>query len=192
MSGAVCPACGVAVVPGYVRCPKCHRALPRFSRNSTSPVGGTALTSAKQGPPIGAIVVAVLVIGGLIAYFALRSKSNSAAAAPPPAIAAPVVIESQPAPVTPSVSAPNVSTVVAPTAPHADVIAADLQRTLQRARLWSTVSAIGVRVEVQSSSCRDPQMKPAIDSVAPSFRAAGLTRVRCLEQSGSVAFDREL
>ena len=187
MSGAVCPACGVAVVPGYVRCPKCHRPLPRFSRNSSSPVGGTALPQPKQGSPLLALAVAVLVGGGFIAFFALRGGTPSHAApapAPPPAPTA------TPAPTAPV--APPSEAVVAPTVPDGGTIADQLQRTLQRQRLWSTVSAIGTRVEVQSSSCRDPQMKVAIDAVAPSFKATGLTRVRCVELSGAVAFERGL
>ncbi len=45
---AVCPACGVAVVPGYVRCPKCQTPLPAVGRRGSSSAvhaGGTAVAS---------------------------------------------------------------------------------------------------------------------------------------------------
>src|ERR1700729_4185268 len=86
MAGAVCPACGVAVVPGYVRCPKCHRPLPRFARNTASPVGGTTIKT-KQGSPL--LAIAVIVGGGFIAFFALRgNRHHEASAAPAPVSAA--------------------------------------------------------------------------------------------------------
>ena len=43
---AVCPACGVAVVPGYVKCPKCHAGLPLAggrTKRMTGDPGGTAV-----------------------------------------------------------------------------------------------------------------------------------------------------
>jgi hypothetical protein len=45
---------------------------------------------------------------------------------------------------------------------------------------------------VRSSSCGDKQMLPVLDGIAPRLKAAGLTRLRCLEQSGSVVFARDL
>ena len=193
MSGAVCPACGVAVVPGYVRCPKCHRPLPRFARNTASPVGGTTI-KAKQGSPLLGIAIAVIVGGGFIAFFALRGgKHHDASAAPAPPADQPVeVVAPTPAPspaqtpVASSAPRPVVAT------PNANAIATSLQNTLQRMELWSSVSITGGRVELQSRACRDPQLTKQIEAVAASFRAAGLTRVRCMEQSGAVAFDREL
>jgi hypothetical protein len=191
MAGAVCPACGVAVVPGYVRCPKCHRPLPRFARNTASPVGGTTLGTAKRGSPIVAIAIAVIVGGGFIAFFALRgSKTSHAAAAPAPEETSPVpaVVPSGPSQAPVTTTPPPVAT----STPNPGSIASQLQRTLQRMELWSTVSITGARVELQSGSCRDPQLEKQLAVVAASFRSAGLTHVRCLEQSGAVVFDREL
>ncbi len=193
MSGAVCPACGVAVVPGYVRCPKCHRPLPRFARNTASPVGGTTIKT-KQGSPLFAIAIAIVIGGGFIAFFALRgNRHHEASAAPAPASGSspssdqpPAPTAAAPTPVAASAPAPVVAT------PNPGAIASTLQSTLQRMELWSTVSVTGARVELQSRACRDPQLGKQIEAVAASFRAAGLTRVRCLEQSGAVVFDREL
>ena len=185
---AVCPACGVAVVPGYVRCPKCHRPLPRFARNSTSPVGGTTL--APSGVPkallVGAAVIAVLVIG----YFVVRGGKKTTIVD-----VEPTEVETRPnnVPARPEPGfTPSTPTATQTKGPAPDTIAAELERSLKRARLWATVTVIGDHVEVRSGSCSDPQMKPALDAAAGSFRAAGLTRLRCLEQGGSVVFDRDL
>jgi hypothetical protein len=193
MAGAVCPACGVAVVPGYVRCPKCHRPLPRFARNTASPVGGTTLSTPKRGSPLLAIALAIIVGGGFIAFFALRGgKTSHAATAPTPDQTAPA----------PDQTAPSTSTVQPVTSAQAPVtathtpkpgeIATALQNTLEHMELWSTVAVTGPRVELQSGSCRDPQLEKQLAGTAAAFKAAGLTRVRCVEQSGAVVFDREL
>jgi len=186
MAGAVCPACGVAVVPGYVRCPKCHRPLPRFGRATASPVGGTAIKP-KGGSPVLAIAIAVVVGGAFIAFFALRGGTSGHAAPIAPTTDTPAPTPPPATQVAPVSSLPPVAST-----PNPGAIAAQLDRTLQRMRLFSTVAVTGARVELQSASCRDPQLVKQVDAVLPSFKAAGLTRVRCVEQSGAVVFDREL
>lgn len=173
-----------------MRCPKCHRALPRFARNTSSPVGGTAL-KIKGGSPVVAIAIAVVVGGAFIAFFALHgAKASHAAPAPPAADTPPTPAV---APVAPTPAAPIAPTPAPISAtPNPGAIAAELDRTLQRMRLFSTVTVIGERVELQSASCRDPQLVKQLEAVVASFKAAGLTRERCVEQSGAVVFDRDL
>jgi hypothetical protein len=187
MTGAVCPACGVAVVPGYVRCPKCHRALPRFGRSSSSPVGGTSLVKGSSSPTL-AIVAAIVIGGGIIGYFAFRGGKKHATAAPAP-------VQTSAGGVAEPASAPAGGTAPAAqpaaAAPNPDVAANDLQRSLERARLWSTVSVVGDHVDVRSGSCADPAMKPALEPSTGAFKAAGLTKLRCLDKSGSVVFTRD-
>ncbi len=199
MSGAVCPACGIAVVPGYVRCPKCHKPLPRFARNSISPVGGTVVETTSKLPiyiAAGvAAVIAILVARHFVigAFEDYRNKSAAighrdggpelsavAQPAPPPPVANIVT----PVPTEPTATA---GTVV-----HADDVARALKARLDKQRLWSTVQVIGDHVEVRSATCNDSGMKPAIEQSAAQFHAAGLTRLRCLEQSGAVVFARAL
>jgi len=188
MSGAVCPSCGVAVVPGYVRCPKCQAPLPR---RASPVVGGTALPEARRFPVL-AVVVAVFVALAIIVFFGLRKSDRAAkrpVAEPAPATAVPPQTPAAAPAATPEPATPA---AVAPSGPSASQIAADLERTLKRQRLWSTVNVIGERVEVRSGSCADPAMAPVLDTAAPSFKAAGLTKLRCLEQSGAVVTDRDL
>lgn len=68
----------------------------------------------------------------------------------------------------------------------------ELEGTLRRQRLWGRVEITGRRVDVRSGSCADPAMRPAIEGRRPLLRGAGLTKLRCLEQSGAVVFERDL
>ncbi len=187
MSGAVCPACGVAVMPGYARCPKCRKPLPR--RLPTVVSGGTSVEERSRGPMIGAIAAGLAILG-LIAYFATRGGEDAAA---PPPVVAPVVEE--PLPTTPTdttVPFQDTPRPPQPTGPDPAVVAGNLQQDLKRQRLWSNVTVNGNRVEVRSGSCGDPAMAPLLDAAAPELKAAGMTRLRCVEQSGRVVSDREL
>lgn len=193
---AVCPACGVAVVPGYVRCPKCHAGLPFAagrSKRTTADPGGTAV--APRGFPVSALVVAVAVAAAVILVFGLRGGSKPTAAEPaalPPPMAA-----------TAAATAPRVA--VAPLAvPSRDQARADtaeqdrraaaaaLEDTLRRQRLWGRAEIVGSRIDVRSGSCADPAMGPAVIGAQTALHAAGLTKLRCLEQSGAVVFERDL
>src|SRR2546421_76021 len=85
--GAVCPACKVAIVPGYVRCPKCHRPLPVTPRRvatSTIDPGGTAM-SQRGRVPIGAIAFGVAAVLAIVAVIVMRGKSHASTPAAPPA-----------------------------------------------------------------------------------------------------------
>jgi hypothetical protein len=157
-----------------------------------SPVGGTAVeTQGSKASPVLALVVALVVSGGIIAFFTMRKHDGAAAATPPPAPTEPV--PDVPAPVVAPV--PDVpSPTPAPVQPtiHPTQLAAALERDLKRQHLWSSVTVTGDRVDVRSQSCKDPGMKASVDGAVAAFHAAGLTRLRCVEQSGSVIFSRDL
>ena len=188
---AVCPSCGLAVVPGYSRCPKCKTSLPygagRAKRTSIDP-GGTAV---KEGgfPVIAALIGAVAIALAIVLIFGVGGNAKKkpqplAPVAPAPSVQAPV-----------QATSPNIAETTqaaAPPAPDPDATAASLQRALQRQRLWSTVEAFGQRVDIRSSSCGEPAMTAMIDAAVEPLRAAGLTRVRCLAQSGAVVVERDL
>lgn len=185
MSGAVCPSCGVAVVPGYVRCPKCQQPLPRLRARGVE--GGTAVAAPRRSPLLAIIGVALVAIA-LVVYFGLRSSSKPAAK---PSTAA-TVDEPPPEPADIPDEPQTATAPEEPARPDPQHLANNLRRTLERQRLWSQVTIVGDHVDVQSSSCGDPAMAPVLDAAAPSFKAAGLTRLRCLEQSGRVVTERGL
>jgi hypothetical protein len=187
---AVCPACGVAVVPGYVRCPKCHQALAPSGRRVSTIAGGTAVESG-NGLPIVPIVLGGGALLGVVLYFALAKdapvKPEPAAEVTTPALE-PTNDEPEEAQPAPTVTEPTRS----PNRIDPTRVAKDLERALKNQRLWSTVELVGTRVDVRSGSCRDAGMMPTVDAARAALRAAGLTRLRCLENSGAVAFERDL
>lgn len=189
---AVCPACGIAVVPGYVRCPRCHAGLPvgagRTGRTAADP-GGTVVV--QRGFPISAVVVAVGVAAAIILIFGTRRARPTA---PEPA-ALPAPVEAVAAPRI--ATAPSTSPVAEPPRPDTTeqdrrAAARQLEVTLRRQRLWGRAEIIGPRIDVRSGSCADPAMPPAIDGERTVLRGAGLTKLRCLAQSGAVVFERDL
>jgi hypothetical protein len=174
-------------VAGYARCPKCHASLPR--RLATNVEGGTALDQPRRFPL--ATIIAVGVVGlGLILWLGLRHHGESAPATVVTTPAAQKPAAAQPA--QPALAPGAADTTAAPQGPAPDQIAADLRRTLDKQRLWSTVTVTGSRVEVRSSSCGDAAIQAPINSALRAFKAAGLTELRCVEQSGAVVFTREL
>jgi hypothetical protein len=186
---AVCPACGIAVVPGYVRCPRCHAGLPVVARRTAADPGGTAVV--QRGFPISAVVVAVGVAAAIILIFGTRRGARPAA--PEPALSAPVEAAAAPRIAT----APPTAPVAEPSRPDTTeqdrrAAARQLEATLRRQRLWGRAEIIGPRIDVRSGSCADQAMPPAIDGERTVLRGAGLTKLRCLAQSGAVVFERDL
>ena len=187
-----CPACGVAVVPGYVRCPKCQAPLPK--KRGITVAGGTAV-SGGGGLPIIPIVGVGVVVLGIILYFTLGGKS---AAKPAPAQQDGTAEEDNDDntadnSVTNPVPVPDDKTDRSP-GNHADPneTAKDFERALRRQRLWSNVEVVDTMIEVRGGSCRDEQMMPMVNAARKALHDVGLTRLRCVEQSGAVVFEREL
>jgi hypothetical protein len=136
------------------------------------------------------LVAVVLAAGGIIAYVALRKDAPATAKAARPTVQ--VDDPSVPAPEPSNVPDQPAQAQAQPTGPNAADVAGELERGLKKQRLWSTVEVTGNRADVRSSSCSDPAMAPMLDGAAPSFKAAGLTKLRCVEQSGRVVTDRDL
>ena len=192
----VCPACGVAVVPGYVKCPRCHAGLPagiwRTKRTTLDP-GGTAVP--RRGVPPWVVLGAVGLVLVVLVALALRGGSKKTEAPPraPPEPIPAVVANPQPRP-------PTVTTqTAAPTPAQAQVAVADprpavaeLKAALRAQRLWGAVEIVGQRVDVRSGSCADPAMRALIEAKKSMLHGAGLTNLRCVEQSGAVVFERDL
>lgn len=185
---AVCPKCGVAVVPGYVKCPKCQTMLSQ-RRASTVAAGGTA-SSDEGGLSWAMILLAVAVLGAGIAVFALRGGdakpapvTTSAPVAAPANTVAPTVAQPTSLPPRP---------VAQPAGNDPTIAIRDLGLALQKERLWGTVEVVGSGVEVRSGGCRDATMMPLLDAAIPALREGGVTKVRCLEQAGAVVFERDL
>jgi hypothetical protein len=197
MSGDVCPSCGVPVTPGYVRCPKCRKPLPRHvARPSAGGLGGTAVETKRF--PLGIVLlVAGIGLWLFVSYVVLPAFKDYMRPVNHARDAAEQAVAPQPGTTAPQPVAPTPEPQAGPApqaaaGPSPQVLASALDRSLKRAHLWSTVEVVGDHVDVRSSSCSDAAMRPALDVAAPQFKAAGLTRLRCLEQSGTVVFQRDL
>jgi hypothetical protein len=150
--------------------------------------GGTAVSGGRLPvlPIIGGAVLAI----GLILYFVIGKSSD---AKPKPAGVGSGSVEEtdddttqEPAP-QPEVDRDRETNRVDPNA-----VAHDLERALKNQRLWSTVEVGGNTVDVNTGSCRDANMIPMIDAARTALHNAGLTRLRCRENSGAVVFERDL
>lgn len=195
----VCPACGVAVVPGYIKCPRCHAGLPagfgRTKRTTLDP-GGTAVP--QRGFPLSVVLIGVGVAVAIIVVLALRGSSKKTEAAPPappepvPAIVANIAnLQPRPPTVTTPSAAPAQAVPAAAVQDPRPAIA-ELKTALRAQRLWGAVEIVGQRVEVRSGSCADPGMRSLIEAKKSMLHGAGLTNLRCVEQSGAVVFERDL
>ena len=193
---AVCPKCGVAVVPGYVRCPKCHGELPLASgraKRTTAEPGGTALETSNF--PVAPVLAALGVAAAIIVVFSLRAGGKKPDATPA-ALPAPIDAIALPTPARrPTVAAAT----AAPTAQEPGAIpmdprtaANDLEATLRVQRLWGRAVINGSRIDLRSGSCADRAMQPLIEGKKAVLHSAGLTRLRCVEQSGAVVFEHDL
>jgi hypothetical protein len=195
---AVCPGCGVAIVAGYVRCPKCHAALPRglgmtpaagvkIARMNAP--GGTAVAGGRGMvmPIAGAAVVGL----AIVLFLVLKQSPPAPPSLAPDAGQPEAEEEAIPEPATSPTPAAEAE-LPSPNRFDPSATARDLERALGRQRLWSSVQVIGDEVEIRSGSCRDVNLMPTVDAARAALRNAGLTRLRCLEQSGSVVFERAL
>ncbi|MEO8846035.1 MAG: hypothetical protein ABI591_12290 [Kofleriaceae bacterium] len=170
--------------------------MPRFARNSISPVGGTVVTEKTRSWPIIAIVIGVVVVV-FIGWQVKKAFEDYRTNVHHVRDAGVLTVEPPTAPVPDSLNeslAAGQTQTPASAAPklHAEDVAKTLEHNLKNQRLWSTVTVTGDHVDVRSASCADGAMKPAIEIVAASFHAAGLTKLRCVEQSGGVVFSRDL
>jgi hypothetical protein len=163
------------------------------SRLSRASIGGTAVAKSRSNVPVILIAaVVVLAVAGAITYAAVHHGGDATATATSTATsgAGPVAPVAPRTPIAPTVATPLPAAAPAATV-SAGALANDLQRDLQQRHLWSTVAVVGDHVDIHSSTCTDPQMKPVLDRVAGDFKSAGLRRLRCLEESGKLVFARD-
>jgi hypothetical protein len=144
--------------------------------------------------PMGALAIALGVAIAIILAFGLGGSTKQPEpppAAPPASIPA---IAANPQPRATVAVGPQQG---APSAPEAVVqdpgpAVAELKLALRDKRLWGSVAITGQRIDVRSGSCADPAMQPLIETKKTLLHSAGLTKLRCVEQSGAVVFERDL
>jgi hypothetical protein len=165
-------------------------------RTSIQP-GGTAVVTRDRFPmmPVAVGVAVALVIA---LFFGLRGSHASKATDEPNA--SPVddngeplnPAEPVPGAIPPAVIAPPVAKPPPPPGPPPQTAINDLSRTLRLQRLWATLSFDGAVLVVRSASCGEADLSNAIAGASAALRATGLTKLRCVEQSGRVVFERDI
>jgi hypothetical protein len=176
------------VLAGYAKCPKCHTSLP-YKRSGTVADSGGTVAVHKESPVI-PIAVAVVVAGGIIAFFALRGHKSASDEPMPIAATAPLAQAPQPTLTTPPPATDQPFVTRESARPAQNTAVPELEKALRSQRLWSTLQVVGDRVDLRSATCAEPAMAATIDAARAALRSAGLTRLRCLEESGVVVLDR--
>jgi hypothetical protein len=140
-----------------------------------------------------AVLVALGVAGAIILVFGVRGSNQKIEAALPTPLQPIEAIPRPPRGAVPAtVIAPSTRAAPPDLAQAQGTVVTDLEDTLRRQRLWGRVVITGARVDVRSGSCADPAMRPLIDGKRSLLTGAGLTKLRCVEQSGAVVFERDL
>lgn len=199
-ASTTCPGCGVAVAPGYPKCPKCHTRLPfvpsPLQRVGSKASGGTAVDSG-SGAGMWAVVAAIVVIAGAVAFMVMRSRGGDAAATAE-ADAGGEAGETVAAPADEDVEGSPSAADFDEEAPDDAVDTAVLDgfsAKLAEERLWSSVepdAADETIVHVVSSHCEDGNLRRAVASFADDLKDGGFVRVQCFTQHGALSFEREL
>jgi len=201
-----CPACGVPVARGYLRCPKCKANVPQAPRARRGSVreellaGGTSVESPSNvGAWLPWVLVALLIVG-VGAFVAFRSGGK--ASKPGPAkVEEPdddtdtdVEDDDEASDDDDDVASPGRATGPRDRTRPADPMreAADaLDEDLRDARLWAKVTHDDSAVlRVESSLC--PQIEENLAELAARARALGARQVECHAQHGQVMFERGL
>lgn len=193
-----CPSCGISVMVGYVKCPKCHAPMPGSTtgRNRrASMAGGTTSERidvlADEGRGGGMWWLAgVVVIGVGVAVWATQCRGTRRATAP-----AAAVTDTQPAAGTAQIddTAPDQRPApVAPGGPDPAYAADALEGELAGERLYATVQVVGEILDVRSAFCNEVRLGEIVGRHAAELKGSGVQRVRCSETYGTQVFERGL
>lgn len=192
-----CPACGINVMIGYTKCPKCHVPMPgmatRVKRASMG--GGTTserievLDAGSGGGGSGWMWIAVIVVFGAgVALWATQRSSKKSVAVGGPIERGSGVATQAPPPEQPDVLQPPRD----PNQPDPAYAADALEGELAGERLYSTVDVFGDLLDVRSAFCGEARLGEILARYAAEMRGAGVSRVRCSETHGAQVFERPL
>lgn len=185
-----CPSCGIAVTPGYQRCPKCHRPLPTSVR-FTRPLDAGGATTIEPDEVVTRwpwYLAGLIVLAGAVAVIVVGSHPSK----PAPALPDDPVVDEEPDD-TPGAGVDEDEAVPTPPPRPDPAPAADrLARLMAAVRLYATTEAIGDTVEIRSTFCAEPRVPGIIADVAADLRAAGIVAVRCRALHGAEAWTRPL
>ncbi len=186
-----CPGCGVALTPGYPRCPKCHHALPTSVRMARTDGGGaTGLASedaADRGLRWPWYLAGLALLGLAVALVASGLRDERPAVELPDD---PELVEPGPEPVV--TDEPATPPPVPTSRPDPTPIADRLARLMAGVRLYATVEAVDEVVEIRTGFCDDPRIGELLGEVAVDLKQAGVVSARCRAPHGAEQWSRPL
>lgn len=197
-SGAQCPACGVAVLPGYPNCPRCRASLAQPRAPSAPPaVGGTSVVGSRSRSLWVAGGAAALIAIVVVVRLATGAEpGETAAAIDAPAALEADDIEADELAILDEDDAPELVDDDEPAADRGRIAALEaLEDALAARRVWSNVRAADGEdavVSIQSAACDDRGMGEAIGELRAVLVDAGFRSVRCLARHGSLVFEADL
>src|SRR5262249_17891418 len=162
-------------------------------KRTTLDPGGTAVPA--RGFPVWVVIGGVGLVVAVLVVLALRGGSKKVEAPPPPPADPIPAVGTNPQPRPPSGATPSLAPAQARAPAQVGAgdpgpAVAELKAALRAQRLWGAVEIVGQRVDVRSGSCADPGMRSLIEAKKTMLHGAGLTNLRCVEQSGAVVFER--
>lgn len=198
-----CPTCGISVMTGYVKCPKCHAPMPggpasARQRRASMQAGGTTSQRIEvlgEGGGGGTLlyVIGALVLAGGLAIWATQCRGTRERPAAAANVADEGPLREAAVPLPGEQVPPILPTSGGPTGGGDPSFAADtLEGELAGERLFATVQVQGDVLDVRSAFCGEARLGEIIGRHASELRAAGVARVRCSETYGTQVFERGL
>jgi len=196
-----CPKCAVAVPFGYVKCPRCHAAMPptqriarrdrRESMREQLIAGGTAVPEPEAAPfPWLLFGVGAAAAIAAIAWYVSRGAA-SANATPPVQVAADDVGSAAGAATPVELEPPRPPTTDPKPRLRAEAVAS-LDRALASDKLWAQVSEAGDAIVIRSAFCAERGVQDRVDAARVRLGDAGFKVIRCLEKGGAPVWSRAL
>lgn len=193
-----CPACGVAVAPGYPKCPKCHARLPHvpspLHRVGSVTPGGTSAAGGGASAGLWAVAGAIVCIAVAVVFIVMRGGGAGEVAADAGAGA-----EQETAAEQDTVAEQQTGFAAESFDDQGDgidtAVLEQLNSKLAELRLWSSVepdAADQTVVRIVSSHCEDAGLRSAVLGLSAELKDAGFVGVQCVTQHGALSFQREL
>jgi hypothetical protein len=192
-----CPACGINVMRGYAKCPKCHAPMPGNAGRSrrASFAGGTTSQPIETIDAGGGgsgwiwVLAGIALVAAVVTFIATRGGD-----AKKPAHSA-VPVENGPGTASAQPQQPDNEPAQVPQSqnrPDPAYVADALEGELSVARLFAVVEVSDSLLDVRSAFCSDPRFSEITAKYIADLKAAGLSTIRCSETHGAQVFERPL
>jgi len=199
---SACGRCGVAVSPGYPRCPKCGSVLPGAPSpawRAPNASGGTSAAGRRSLPgpllwgaaAVGAlalVAIAVSVRGGDDRTAAASASDASPSEANEPVVGAAFDEAGE-------AFALDESDEVVDADEATEAALESLLAALREERLWSLADLEPddrTVIRLESAHCDDPLLGQLVGRMSRSLRTVGLRSVHCYARHGGLVFERPL